>query len=104
MTIRNIDVVASLQAIMDFATKEKETGALLSAKGEYKLAKNKKVLLDAYEPYQMALEAIGKENKEGITALLEETVEIGELAMLSIDDFKDGITLELITKLDFMMA
>jgi hypothetical protein len=102
MKITNKTLVSWLNSIIAFARAEKEHGAaLLSAKGEYAVAYNHKILQSAYEPYAEAL-AKFQGNNEEIVKLLEEEIEIAELKTVTCDDFKDGITMLQITALDFM--
>ena len=102
MKITNKTLVSWLNSIIAFAKAEKEHGAaLLSAKGEYAVAYNHKLLTNAYDPYSEALDKL-QGNKEEIEKLLDEEIEIAELKTITADDFKDGITMLQITALDFM--
>ena len=102
MKITNKTLVSWLNSIIAFARAEKEHGAaLLSAKGEYAVAYNHKILQSAYEPYAEALEKL-QGNTDEIAKLLDEEVEIAELKNITCDDFKDGITMLQITALEFM--
>lgn len=102
MTISNLEIINHLNNISKFVdTENKSNRALLSAKGEYAINRNKKTLLEAYKVYEEALGKI-KDNKEEVEKLLELEVEIEDLRYISEDDFRDGITANVIIALEFM--
>jgi hypothetical protein len=103
MVMTNQEIVNGLNGIAKFMNIENENGtALLSVKGEYAVHINRKKLMDAYAPYVETLEQI-KDNREEIGKLLNETVEIADFRKITEDDFKDGITLEAMQALEFMI-
>lgn len=103
MVMTNQEIVNGLNGIAKFMSIESAVdNALLSGKGEYAVHFNRKQLMDAYTPYAEALERI-KDNREEICRLLNETVEIADFRKITEDDFKDGITLEAMQALEFMI-
>lgn len=104
MTTTNRDIMIWLNGIIAFAKAERDCGrALLSAKGEYAVARNKKILVSAYEVYAEALEKIKGANGNGeVEKLLDTEIELPELRTITDEDFKDGITVDVISALEFM--
>lgn len=104
MKITNRTLITWLNGIIEFAKAERDCGrALLSAKGEYAVARNKKILVSAYEVYVEALEKIKGANDNGeVEKLLDTEIELPELRTITDEDFKDGITVDVISALEFM--
>lgn len=102
MQITNREVIMHLNSLGVFMEAEKKSEkALLSAKGEYAIVKNRKSLMSAYEPYEEALKAIGN-NTDEINELLNMQVEVDDFVKITSEDFKDGITSIAIMALEFM--
>ena len=102
MLITNREVITNLNCLGVFVNIEKETGtALLSAKGEYAIIKNRKSLMGAYEPYEEALKALN-DNENDVAELLDMEVEIVDLVKITSEDFRDGITASAMLALEFM--
>lgn len=102
MTITNLEVINRLNNIGKFADAENTANkALLSAKGEYAINHNKKVLLGAYKTYTEAYEKV-KSDADEVKKLLELEVEIEDMRYIGEEDFKDGITVNVIMAIEFM--
>ena len=102
MTITNLEVINRLNNIGKFADAENTANkALLSAKGEYAINRNKKALLGAYKTYLETYEKI-KSDADEVKKLLELEVEIEDMRYIGEEDFKDGITSLGIMALEFM--
>lgn len=102
MKITNAGVIQNLNGIARFIDAENGSNrALLSAKGEYAVNYNKNVLMGAYKPYMDTLERV-KDDKDAIDSLLKEEIELEDMRKITEDDFRDGITLEVMQALEFM--
>lgn len=102
MKLTNQEIVIRLNSIIAFINKETEAGkALLSAKGEYAVICNKDILLNAYKPYEETVKKIAGD-EEGIRELLNTEIEVPDLEKITKEDFRDGITSEMIMLIGFM--
>ena len=102
MKITNRTLITWLNGIIEFAKAERDNGkALLTAKGEYAVVCNKKILTSADEVYLEALEKV-KDDKDEVIKLLDTEIEIPELRTVGMEDFRDGITVDIISALEFM--
>ena len=101
MKITNKEVIHGLNCIGAFLEAEKVANkALLSAKGEYAITTNKNRLVEVYKTFDEAKQGID-DNAE-LENLLNTEVEILDFVKITSDDFKDGITANLIMSLEFM--
>lgn len=99
----NHDIVKNLNSLHAFISAESKSGkALLSPSGAYAINYNRKLLTTAYEPYVETLKGLN-EDKDKIAELLAVEVDMADLRKISADDFKDGITVELMMLIDFMV-
>lgn len=102
MQITNREIIANLNRIGAFVEAEKKIEkALLSATGELAIAQNRKKLMAAYETFDEVRKNIG-DNEQELNELLNAEVEVADYTKISANDFRDGITSELIIALDFM--
>ena len=102
MKLTNQEIVIRLNSIIAFINKETESGkAMLSAKGEYAVIRSKDILLNAYRPYEETVKKITGD-EEGIKELLSKEVEVADFEKITKEDFKDGITSEMIMLIGFM--
>lgn len=104
MITTNQKMVQWLNCIGGFSKIENEHGsALLTPKGEYVLACNRKILLNAYDIYSEVLEKV-KDDKAEVDKLLEQEIEIDDIKPITVDELKDGVTLLAMQYLDFMLV
>lgn len=104
MIITNQKMVQWLNCIGGFSKIENEHGsALLNPKGEYALACNRKILLNAYDIYSEVLEKV-KDDKAEVDKLLEQEIEIDDIKPITVDELKDGVTSLAMQYLDFMLV
>lgn len=101
MKITNRENVLWLNSLTVFIEKEQEQGkALLSAKGEYAIVKNRNAMLEAYKPYEETLKKFNQD-KKAIDELLNLEVDV-DIIKIGQSDFMDGVTSAMIMALEFM--
>ena len=106
--MKNREVITAINNIINFQTKQQEKGTLLDVKGQYMLKKNKDELLKAYKPYEETKKEIDEKDvsEEEKTKEIQELLEIEtEVAIqkIGLPNLKDGIVVEEIDMLDFML-
>ncbi len=112
MKMTNRELITAINGIANFVKRQEDSGlSFLTAKGQYAIFCNNKILLDKYKPYEEAYEQVKKQNegneeelKETIEDLLSISVELGELRTITSDEFKEGITASLMMYIDFMIS
>ena len=103
MKITNRTMVEWLNRICRYAEIEKSlNSSILNAKGTYAVLHNKKVLLSQYEPYTDTLKTIPTDDEVAIGDLLAIEIEIPDIKTIGAEDFRDGVTFEVMTLLEFM--
>ena len=99
----NHNIVKNLNSLHAFINAESKLGqALLGPSGAYAINYNRKLLVAAYEPYAETLKTLN-DDKDKIAELLSVEVDTSNLRKITADDFKDGITVELMMLIDFMV-
>ena len=107
--MKNKEIIVALNNVATFQKKQQEKGTLLDVKGQYYLKKNRDELLNAYKPYEETMNEIKEndalsedEKNKQIKELLEVEVEIS-IQKIGLDNLKDGIVVEEIDMLEFML-
>lgn len=112
MKMTNQEIIAAINGISKITKiQEDSKKSFFTVKGQYALFYNNKTLMDKYRPYEESYIRINKQCdgnadklKESVSELLSVSVDVGELKTITEDDFKDGITANMMMCIDFMIA